>query len=509
VRPVPASRVAYAVTMKVMGTTLILGASALAGCSLLYDPNNLPASERDAAVPPDLYVLVHPELLRLDAAGPAVLFEGQGTGGSRPAILAITGSNIAEDAAVALLPADGQSPAPLIEIDNVHALHAPGVLAVAVTLPIDPDRGTGGMTDVALTVQVTQPSGSVVRTLDGQVVLRTLPELDAPVTSTAALAPLYSRVRVPAGLAFSAGAARAVVRAVSSIEVGDVHADASSATPGPGGAGGGATQGAGAGAGGGKPGTLVDLSHLSLLVAGSGGGFAQAGGVGPPSNPGGVASGDDLLVSYASNASSGGGGGGASPGGGGGGTLELTAGGTLTTGKLTANGGVGGNGTLLAGAAGGGSGGIIVLRSGGPAKLGAIAASGGAGGAGSITTPDGGAGAGGRLRYDVASVVGALPAMPVASRRGAAFVEDIPLLTHDPQQALQLIGAVASAVAFKVFVLDAANITTGTQMVTFATATVAVKPMLSPGYNRICVTPPQGSLTLLESMSCIDIAYVP
>jgi hypothetical protein len=492
--------------MKVMGITLILGASALSGCSLLYNPNNLPAVEHDAAVPPDLYVLVHPELLRLDAAGPAVLFEGQGTGGSRPAVLAITGSNIAEDAAVALLPADGQSPAPLIEIDNVHALHAPGVLAVAVTLPIDPTRGTTGMTDLALTVQITQPSGSVVRTLEGQVVLRTLPELDAPVTSAAALAPLYSRVRVPAGMAFSPGAARAVVRAVSSIEVGDVHVDASSATPGPGGAGGGPTLGAGAGASGGKPGTLVDLSHLSLLVAGSGGGFGQAGGAGQPSNPGGLASGDDLIVSYASNASSGGGGGGANPGGGGGGTLELTAGGTLTTGKLTANGGAGGNGALLAGAAGGGSGGVIVLRSGGPAKLGAIAASGGAGG---TTTQAGGAGAGGRLRYDVASVAGALPAMPVASRRGAAFVEDIPLLTHDPQQALQLIGTVASAVAFKVFVLDAANITTGTQMVTFATATVAVKPLLSPGYNRICVTPPQGSLTLLESTSCIDIAYVP
>lgn len=500
----------YAVEMKVGIACTVVGASALTGCSLLYNPNNLPAAVSDAAAPPDLYVLVRPDLLELDAAGPPMLFEGQGTGGSRPAILAITGTNLAEDASVALLPADGQSPAPMIQIDNAHAGHAPGVLAVPVTLAIDTSRGTTGMSDVALTVQVTQmsPGGPVVKTLEGRVVLRNLPELDAPITNSAALAPLYSRVQVKAGLSFTASAASAIVRAVSSIDVGDVHADGNGAAPGPGGAGGGASQAAGGGLGGGKPGTLVDLSHLSLLVAGSGGGFAQAGATGQPSNPGGAAYGDDLLVSYSSStSSSGGGGGGASPGGGGGGTLELTAGGTLTTGNIAANGAMGGMGSLLAGAAGGGSGGVIVLRSGGPAKLGAISASGGAGG---TTAPNGGGGGGGgRLQYDVPSIVGTVPMMPVASRQGAAFLEGIPLITNDPRQTLQLTGAVANDLSFKVFVLDAASITTEETTVTFAASMVAIKPTLNVGYNRVCVTPPLGNPSISESTNCIEIAYVP
>jgi hypothetical protein len=505
--------------MKLTGTTwLVVAMSALAGCSLLYSPNNLPAPAIDsavpidAAIPPDLYVTMHPDLLALDTAGPLVLFEGQGTGGSRPAILVIKGSNIADDATVALLPAGGQ--ASMIEIDNAHAAHAPGVMAVPVTLPIDTSRGTTGKSDVALTVQVTQmaPPGAVettiVKALEGQVVLRNLPELDMPITSSASLAPLYSRVRLSVALSFAASTAGrpAVIRAVSSIELGDVHADGNGATPGTGGAGGGATQAAGGGPGGGRPGTLVDLAHLALLVAGSGGGFGETGFMGAPSNPGGAASGEELLVSYASNASSGGGGGGANAGGGGGGTLELTAGGTLTTGKVTANGGRGGDGALLAGAAGGGSGGAIVLRSGGPAKLGTVSASGGPGG---TTTQTGGDGGAGRLRYDVPSFVGATPMMPSTSRRGAAFVEGIPLITHDPRQILQLTSAVASDLAFKIFVLDADGITLETTSVMFTAPSVAIKPTLTVGYNRVCVTPPAGNPTILESTNCIDIAYVP
>ena len=500
----------YAVAMKVGIACTVVATSALMGCSLLYNPNNLPAATVaaiDAAVPPDLYVLVRPDLLELDTALPPVLFEGQGTGGSRPAILAITGNNLAEDATVALVPVDGQSPAPMIEVDNAQAKHAPGVLAVPVTLPIDTSRGTAGVSDVALTVQVTQMAagGPVVKTLEGRVVLRNLPELDAPIPSSAALAPLYSRVLVKTSWSFTTSATKAIVRAVSSIDVGDVHADGSGAAPGPGGAGGGATLGAGAGPGGGRPGTLVDLMHVALLVAGSGAGFAQVGAVGQPSNPGGAAYGDDLLTVYSANASSGGGGGGASPGGGGGGTLELTAGGTLTTGNVSANGATGGAGSLIAGAAGGGSGGVIVLRSGGPAKLGTISVSGGLGG----TMTSSGAGGGGRLRYDLAAIAGTPPGMPATSRQGPAFLEAIPPITNDPRQALQLTGAVANELSFKIFVLDASGITTEQTTVTFAASSVAIKPTLNPGYNRVCVTPPLGNPSIAESTNCIDIAYVP
>jgi hypothetical protein len=494
--------------MKV-GIACIVGASALTGCSLLYNPNNLPVAANDAsAAPLDLYVTARPDLLELIAVGPPVLFEGQGTGGSRPAILAITGENLADDASVVLVPVDGSSP-PTIEIDNVSAAHAPGVLVVAVTLPIDTNRGTTGASDLALTVQVSQASstGTVTKTLEGKLVLRNLPELDAPITSSASLAPLYSRVQVKGSLSFTSNAAKAVVRAVSSIDVGDVHADASGQAPGPGGSAGGGTLAPGAGVSGGKPGTLVDLSHLSLVVAGSGGGFGQAGTMGQPSNPGGAVSGDELLVTYAGNASSGGGGGGANAGGGGGGTLELTAGGTLTAGNITANGGVGGAGALLAGAAGGGSGGAIVLRSGGPAKLGAISASGGPGG--TATSNNGGAGGDGRLRYDVPSFAGAAPAMPAMHRRGVAFAEGSPLIAHDPHQVLQLTSDVASALSFKVVVLDAAGATTEATSIMFATPSVMIAPTLGVGYNRVCVTPPLGNPGIAESTTCLDLAYVP
>lgn len=163
-------------------------------------------------------------------------------------------------------------------------------------------------------------------------------------------------------------------------------------------------------------------------------------------------------------------------------------------------------GALLAGAAGGGSGGVIVLRSGGPAKLGTVSASGGRGG---TMTQAGGDGGGGRLRYDVPSFAASLPMMPVASRRGAAFVEAIPPITHDPRQAMQLISAAASDLSFKVFVLDAAGITTDATTVTFGTPSAGIKPTLNAGYNRVCVTPPLGNPTILESTNCIDIAYVP
>ncbi|TMQ05444.1 MAG: hypothetical protein E6J90_48965 [Deltaproteobacteria bacterium] len=202
---------------------------------------------------------------------------------------------------------------------------------------------------------------------------------------------------------------------------------------------------------------------------------------------GGGATGDDLISSYATNQSGGGGGGGASPGGGGGGTLEITAGGTLKIGAVSANGGAGGAGSLLAGAAGGGSGGTVILRSGGPITLGSVTVGGGSGG------------------YDAPSVMGAA-GLPSTAQRGAAFAADNPIATSDPQPAITLISA-ASGDAFKLFVIDATGVTTVSSTVVFGTGMAVVKPPLSPGYNRICVATPLGSLAASESMNCIEIGY--
>lgn len=483
---------------------LAAGAVALTGCSLLYNPNNLPSPEVDAFVPVD------PTALSLDGVGPIHLYEGQGTGGSRPAILAITGSNIAADAVVSLVPAGGQTaaPAPMLELDHASARRAASVVAVPVTVPIDPSRSEG---DLQLTVQITQmtPEGPLTRTLEGvHVIVHSLPELDAPITGApppSAGFYAYSRVNVPDGLTFAARAAAppVIIRAVSSIALGDVHVDAAGQTPGPGGAAGGAKLKSGSGPGGGMPGTLLDGG---LVSGGSGGGFGQAGGKGDLGNAGGAATGDELLTRLATNTSSGGGGGGVNPGGGGGGVIELTAGGTLTIGTLTANGGIGGDGGVLAGAAGGGSGGAILLRSGGPAKVAMIQASGGLGG---TTTANGGAGGGGRLRYDVPSFLDATPAMPVASRRGVAFLPDIPLITNDSRLEMPVISDVAPDVDFHVYVFDAKDVNTHMTVLTFPTPSVPVRPTLTVGYNRVCVTPPKGDPRVAESTNCIELAYVP
>src|SRR5438445_10983005 len=80
---------------------LVRGA-AMAGCSLLYNPDKLPKPATDAGIPLDQPTIVYPASLALEAAGPRILLEGQGTGGSRLAILAITGRDIGPDATVAL-----------------------------------------------------------------------------------------------------------------------------------------------------------------------------------------------------------------------------------------------------------------------------------------------------------------------------------------------------------------------------------------------------------------------
>lgn len=497
-------------TMKAMRIAcMMLGSPALAACSLLYNPSNLPPPTIDAPT------IVTAGDLGLEAAWPQNLLEGQGTGGSRPAILVVKGHDIAQDATVALVPVNAQGSAPMIEIDNEHAVRSLSgtVIAVPVTLPIDPSRGTNGKCegsdDVALTVQVTQmgPLGPLTQSLDGKVSLCNLPELDASITDSTALVLRYSRVKVPAGLTFTKGAQRAVIRAVGAIDLGDVHGDASGAQPGPGGAAGGAKGANGSGPGGGRP---AGALSGGLLAAGSGGGYGGAGAPGgaflnPTANPGGLPSGDDLIITYVSdasrmaNGSSGGGGGDNNPGGGGGGTIELTAGGTLTVGKISANGaGVG------AGNGGGGSGGPIVLRSGAVATLGTISATGGA------AINSGGAGGGGRLRYDVPSLSGMPPMAGATTRRGVAFsesLEDNPLITDDPQRLLKVVSAKTTDV-FKVFVLDAVGTTTAMTTVTFETTSVGITPTLRVGYNHLCVTPSLGDPTIVESTNCIDIAYV-
>src|SRR3954463_2785701 len=65
-------------------------APAVAGCSLIYNPNNLPDPRMiDAAV-----VDSNPCALVVDSVTPSVIDEGQGDNGSAPALLVVHGNNI-------------------------------------------------------------------------------------------------------------------------------------------------------------------------------------------------------------------------------------------------------------------------------------------------------------------------------------------------------------------------------------------------------------------------------
>jgi hypothetical protein len=38
---------------------------------------------------------------------------------------------------------------------------------------------------------------------------------------------------------------------------------------------------------------------------------------------------------------------------------------------------------------------------------------------------------------------------------------------------------------------------------------ITVRPILQPGFNRVCVTRNGGAVTVVEATNCIDVAYVP
>ena len=490
-----------------------LGASAslvlVSGCSLLYNVDNLPAPPDDGelAGPPDV---LDPDALMLATAGPPDLYEGQGADGSPQVFLVLAGSNISAQAQITLVPTDAADPLPMITLDVAHLAHAAdnSVIALPVTLPVDP---AAAGTDVKVTVHIKQTGKmgeDIAADLPGQVTIHTLPEIDDAHLPVLPLAARYAQIKLTNPLAFNAklNAGPVILHSMSTIALSDVTSKTSGATPGQGGSAGGDVTKAGSGPGGGSPGNLIDLQHLNLLSAGTGGGFGAA--AAPfNSSPGGKVTGDALITAYETNVSSGGGGGGISAGGGGGGTIELHAEGALTVGDVKAEGAQGGaSNNILAGAGGGGSGGALVLRAGGLATLGALSVAGGPGGVGSGN--NGTAGGVGRIRIDVPALAGTAPVFTATTRRGVAFAADTPLITRDKDLSLTLISDIGTD-QYNVIVLKDVNTSKPKIPVVFTTPTQVISPALFAGYNRICVVPPSGSLTIVESTNCIELAYVP
>src|SRR5689334_17743962 len=240
---------------------------ALGGCSLIYNPNNLPGATGEAgidAIPDAAPVLdANPSQLELIDVQPAVIEEGQGDGGSAPALLVIRGHQIVDaHLEVVLRPPPGVT-VRLDPVGDARASHDGDYLAFTVTSHVDRTLAS----DVALEVEVTQDvpaqygGGTARKTLSGKLTLRGLPEL---LSSSPGVDMAGKRVTVPLATArYSqvdlrdisptafAGTARAEITAVANILLGDVHADAPSATTaGPGGFPGGSTAGQGPGGGG-------------------------------------------------------------------------------------------------------------------------------------------------------------------------------------------------------------------------------------------------------------------
>lgn len=493
-------------------------APAIAGCSLIYNPNNLPDPRViDAAI-----VDVNPAMPVVLDFAPDSIDEGQGEGGSVPALLVLHGQNfVNSNFHLTLTPPQGVTVhvetvgPPTLSTGGDFAVfqivaHVDGTLAgrvpldVTVTQDVSPQYGGGTATSVP-------PAKKFA--------LNGLPELTgsgSTTIDTGTLAKKYSQVKL-GGVTFN-GTAAAVVRSVSFLQITmSVLAKAPGSAAGPGGVSGGGAKGGGPG--GGDPGTAAQV--LGGGGGGGGAGYVNDGAMGQ--GPGGLGgatggaggphAGDDRIASLMTNQPSAGGAGGAGflagsepggHGGGGGGIVVLSAGGDLTvTGTITADGGKGDDGNGGGGGGGGGAGGTVIVSSdaGKFSVTGAISIK-----AGLPGKPLAGAGSVGRARWD--AIAGTAPLSPDrAAHRGPAFMIPPPVVRTQPQT-LTLVGT--SNDEFNIRVTDQANaIHDGGHNSIGLDGTAPIAPTLYPGYNRICITLEGGTQGAVESDKCTEVAYLP
>jgi hypothetical protein len=473
------------------------------GCSLLYNPDRID-KPLDAKQYLDAAIDADPSALTLTGVESPPLLEGQGDGGSRPAVLVVRGMNIVGGATVTIAPTAGTA---MIEVVDPPVVSTQSdLIAVGVIARVDPALAAGQTQDLVVTVSQPTATGMVQQTTTWQ--LQGLDELEPMGAGNATLTTtgspfVYSRVNVAGTLTLS-GTEKAIIRATSSISIKAIAGlSASGQNPGPGGGAGGAggnTASDGIGPGRGKKG-------VPGTSGGGGAGFLISGedGGGNPTS-GGAQTGDALITSYATNAGSGGGGSNY-PGGGGGGTLELTAGGNLTVGHIESRGGDGGSGGVaLTAGGGGGAGGCVVLRAGAAATVDGFDLRGGAAGSGTLAGSDGGAGRAGRARVDAVSITGDMG----LAHRGLAFDATAPVIVRAATPTAKVLGSNNDK-----FDLQRASTSFaplgGKQMIDFGGATDLEPglPALEPGFNRVCAVPEGSGLGNPESRNCIDLAYLP
>jgi hypothetical protein len=485
-----------------------------AGCSVLYDPGGIATTR-----PVDAEIIIDADhsMISVTDVFPPAINEAAGDDNSRPAVVALQGSNF-EKAASANLTVSVTGWAGLQVMDSKISTTG-NYIVLAVHVPFDGTCNAG--TSKPLTVTVTKndgAGGTVSSTLPaGKLQVTCLDELSVAPTASNDPPRLYSNIKITTSTAYTAAAGTkpAILRAVSSITIADVNASAKNDAPGPGGNSGGAKGANGGGpghgggtnsGGGGGGGGFVAMGAAGMAGVGAGGsaGVAQS-----PADP--------WIASYTTNVSSGGGGAG-EVGGGGGGTLEISAGGDLKVGNVSADGAAGTSApsgiTLATGGGGGGTGGVIVLRSGGTITAGSTSVVAGGGSTGGLGGGNGGAGSVGRVRVD--SAAGTLPTGPV--QIGPMFTT-APAVT-DSYPTIELRGMPNdSSATMKIFDYQGKLVPNMFNMTTYPVGfgdgtdvgiASIVSPALEIGYNQVCVfVAGNVDRNVSEGANCIEIGYAP
>ncbi|MDX2088807.1 MAG: hypothetical protein SFX73_13200, partial [Kofleriaceae bacterium] len=449
-----------------------------------------------------------PAMLALSGVAPATIYEGQGDvdGGSRPAVVVVSGSNFdgAANPSIAITLADG-SPAPLEVVTAELRVDAQfSYLVVPVRVPVNVDLdGASGPTNLKITVAQDIPGGGrVQRELLTGLKVQMLPELEGATTLQNRLAP-YEYARVNGSITASAGEHPVRVHSWSRMTIDGVTGlSASGATAGPaGGAGAGQAAGGQAGnMGGGPSGGDGGTVGVSGLLGGAGGNGKNGKWLGSELLP--------TLGPANTHRSSGGGSGGGGvttlgpggaggPGGGGGGALQLRADGHLTIpNSFSAAGAAGSDVSGNGGGGGNGTGGSVVLQAGGTLDV-----------AGTISVAGGGSGAEaappGKIRYDA-------PALSIntaiAGYRGPAFVAGTPAIVTVPRPMLSVVGTAVSTAYY--YLVDA----TGSSALLPIELGPSETPFtlgadLKPGLNQVCLVV-DGAEKGSDTRSCIDVVYV-
>jgi hypothetical protein len=481
------------------------------GCSLVYNPSDLPGIPIDGKPDPDAEIVLDadPTQLVLERVSPAIIFEGTGTGGSRKGVITVHGKQIVPGAKITIAPHAGAVGDPMITIDDAATDVSDNGFYVAAPFTIQVNPALAAAATIRLDVTVTQPTGSgdVSQTLTELplpspdetpvLVLEGLAELtdetNAPLPT--ANAHEYSQVMITGGLSAADTNGPLIIRVRGSASItGTSAVNANNQS-----------RGAGAHDGGdGGPGELLDGS-LGSPGGGPGGGQPNAGGGGfavqGGGGTGGPPSGQPQIISHASNSGNGGAGGngeilGAAggAGGGGGGSIEVTAGGMVEIGPIEAR---GGNGSAGATTGGGGSGGLVLLR-GASITAGTVNVGGGNGtNTGSI----------GRIRVD--TPITAAPTTNPPAYRGPMFDAATPLLTRSKQPILKVFGQPGATFSY-VITDDQKQISRGPFASSIAAGGSNMVPLaeeLFRGLNTICVRVDGGG-ALPEAQNCIDLVHV-